>query len=94
MKGLQLGDGHNQAAEADGYDGARRMPRDLFPLPGVAVESVQQTSLSRRCRRRIEKRSQVQREVDGCLAGLNQLYNFAGSGSDLASECRGQLFSD
>ena len=86
MKGLQLGDGHNQAAEFDGYDGARRMPRDLFPLPGIAVESVQQTSLSRRCRRRIEKRSHVQREVDGCLAGLNQLYSFAGSGSDLASE--------
>ena len=86
MKGSQLGDGHNQAAEFDGCDGARRMPRDLFPLPGIAVESVQQTSLSRRCRRRIEKRSHVQREVDGCLAGLNQLYSFAGNGSDLASE--------
>ena len=79
MEGVQLGDGHSRAAQPHGFEGDRKIPRDLFPLPGISVESVQQASLSRKCRRRIERRSHMQKEVDGCLAGLNQLHNFAGS---------------
>ena len=51
---MRVGLGQTLPATPDGHAAERRVTRELFPLPHVVEESVQDPTLSRCCQRRIE----------------------------------------
>ena len=73
---MQLGLGQALAATPDDHSGGRHVSRDLFPLPRVVCEKVENPSLSRCCQRMIQRRSRKQEECNRTSHALNHFGKF------------------
>ena len=67
---MRVGLGQTLPATPDGHAAERRVTRELFPLPHVVEESVQDPTLSRCCQRRIQRRAHRQNSVNETVGGF------------------------